>query len=122
MTSYQRDIGQAKPGRGYTGDNVGQRKSYRGKKMFHMNRDAYTAGRPAGGTVAEHNIQTNQSLAAHAGHLPGYTGHIPQSREHHFRPGKDARARNHQKDFFLLPQNYRKHMVGYTGNSHGDME
>lgn len=124
VTSYQRDIGKAKARRGCTSDDVGQRRSYRGKKMFHMNRGGHTARKPAGlgGAVSENNTQMNQSVVAQTGHLPGYTGHIPQSREHHFRPGEDARARNHQKDFFLLPDNFREHMVGYTGNKRGSKE
>lgn len=70
---------------------------------------------------SENTLSSNQSTAAKAGHVPGYTGHIPRARDFKFTL-EDIRAKNHHKDFFLLPDNYKQHKVGYTGHSRSGIE
>lgn len=124
ITTYQRDMGATEASRGCNDDNVGKRKHLRGKRMFHKPQISCNVGRSAsfGSPLPDHTHPTNQSASACAGHLPGYTGHIPRTTHHEFVPGGNVRSRNHQKDFYLLPVNYRTHVAGYTGNVRSAVE
>lgn len=125
MTTYQRDVGMTETALYHSQwDNVGQRKQQRGKKMFHAHPNGSGVGGRSlwGGSLRTGDIPlTDKPSSASSGHVPGYTGHIPQSREYIFKP-EEIRNKNHQKDFFLLPDNYKQHKAGYTGNARANPE
>eukprot|EP00892_Ulva_mutabilis_P011039 jgi/Ulvmu1/8307/UM042_0012.1 len=124
VTTYQRDIGTAQTVfHGERADNVGQKKKQRGKRMFHStNNGSFGSHSTWGGSVPSAHVPImDRSTTAASGHVPGYTGHIPQARQYHFKP-EEIRDKNHQKDFFLLPSNYRQHKTGYTGKAPSTIE
>lgn len=118
VTTYQRDIGMGQNSccANTTGDDVGKSKKFKGKKMFHVHRNGGSFAESCSFRTQEDTGAVSQSPSVCAGHLPGYTGHVPKSRPHKFTPGDTVQARNHQKDFFLLPENYKNHVIGYTGH------
>lgn len=123
MTSYERDT-QGTRADAFD-DNVGKPARRRGKKCVPSTNTAATQPIPGGNTFMAPKLAAEGGSASgrhgpelRAGHVPGYMGHVPEGRAHAFNGG-DAQMRSHDKSFFLMPDNFKQQMPGYTGR---DME
>lgn len=119
MTSYQRDM-VGLPTDGFE-DNVGKVARRRGKRTAptRQTASAFHTEVPFLAPRIEPKGSSHAGEAAsvvRAGHIPGYMGHVPVSRQYQFLEGY-AQHHSHEKSFFLLPENYRMQMPGYTGRN-----
>jgi hypothetical protein len=119
MTSYQRDMAGLQTD-GFE-DNIGKVVRRRGKRSAPTVPTASPFGTegPFLASIIEPKGSSPSAEAAsvvRVGHLPGYTGHVPASRPYQFLEG-NVQQHSHEKSFFLLPDNYRMQMPGYTGRN-----
>ena len=54
------------------------------------------------------NAGVGRPAATQAGHIAGYTGHVPKARPYQYSQGGPEQQRSHDKSFYLLPENYKK--------------
>ena len=126
-TSYQRDMANAQNLR--SADGVGTRTQHRGKRIVHQ------GATPGGASSAAHSpgsflaprvntppAATDRAVSGSntksAGHLPGYTGHVPKASPYQYSADKqEALERTHDKAFHLAPENHKHQVPGYSGRN-----
>lgn len=122
VTSYDLDMQGAQ---GDVFDNaVGKPTRRRGKKCLGIPGHALSVAPLTANSAfmaprleAKGEAQTEgRAPGVRGGHVPGYMGHVPENRPYRFDGGQ-AQQRSHEKSFFLLPDNFRQQVPGYTGRN-----